>query len=70
MSVSIRYLQPSAAGCSNLDAIHEMEAYLSQVPEDLSLKPIIGTDCASPLQSRLKVYVWSPRTSFSSPVTS
>jgi hypothetical protein len=43
-----------------------MEAYLSQVPEDLSLQPfIIGIDCVSASQSRLKVYVRSPRTSFS-----
>ncbi|KUI71475.1 4-O-dimethylallyl-L-tyrosine synthase [Cytospora mali] len=54
-----------AAGYSHLDAIAKMESYLLNDAHGSTLTPfMIGIDCVNPCQSRLKIYVRSPRTSF------
>ena len=47
------------------DAIQIMESYLRDDPAGATLTPfMLGIDCVNPAESRLKVYVRSPRTSF------
>ncbi|KAJ5655088.1 aromatic prenyltransferase [Penicillium lividum] len=55
------------AGCSNLEAVHSLEAYLLEAEnQGHGIKPfMLGIDCVNPIQSRLKIYARAQETSYS-----
>ncbi|KAJ5711883.1 aromatic prenyltransferase [Penicillium malachiteum] len=55
------------AGCSNIEAVHALEAYLLEVEnQGHGIKPfMLGIDCIDPGQSLLKIYARAQETSYS-----
>lgn len=55
----------ATAGCPNLVAINELNSFLQNDVHGRSIKPfMLGIDCVSPAESRLKIYSRSPVTTF------
>jgi 4-O-dimethylallyl-L-tyrosine synthase len=55
----------ATAGCPNLEAIDELHRFLRDDTYGQTISPfMLGIDCISPAESRLKIYSRSPITSF------